>query len=227
MCETSLLPCLTIEDFPDFPRRGFYHDTARGKVPTVDTLLQLIDDLGHLKYNEFQLYVENNFQFRKFPELYDNTDPLTAEELLLLDAACRARHIHFVPSLTSLGHFEKILGRPKFRHLAEAEPAELKARNLTCWVDAPWSLAVTDPAARELLQDMYAEFAPNFSSAQFNICCDEAYDLGIVRSKDAAEKAGGIGPLYVDWIRLLQPTRRRLTANRSRCGATSSSIIRS
>ncbi len=86
------LPCLTILDHPDFPRRGVYHDTARGKVPTVDTLLQLIDDLGHLKYNEFQLYIENNFQFRKFPEMYDDTDPFTAEELLRLDAACRAAY---------------------------------------------------------------------------------------------------------------------------------------
>jgi hexosaminidase len=195
------LPCLTILDFPDFPRRGFYHDTARGKVPTIDTLLQLIDDLSHLKYNEFQLYVENNFQFRKHPALYDDTTPFTAEELLVLDAACRARHIDFVPSLTSLGHFEKILSRPAYRHLAEAEPAQLKAIGAPCWHEAgPWSLCVTDPAARQLLADMYAEFAPNFTSGHFNICCDEAYDLGRVRSKTLADKIG-TGQMYVDWIR--------------------------
>ena len=197
--KTVALPALTIEDWPDFPRRGVYHDTARGKVPTIDTLLQLIDDLGHLKYNEFQLYIENNFQFRKYPEMYDDTTPFTAEDLLLLDAACRARHIDFVPSLTSLGHFEKILSRPTLRHLAEAEPAQLRAMNATCWSDSPWSLSVTDPAAKELLKDMYAEFVPNFSSCQFNICCDEAYDLGKVRSKALADKIG-TGQMYVDWI---------------------------
>ncbi len=195
------LECAEIVDYPDFARRGFYHDTARGKVPTVDTLLELIDDLGHLKYNEFQLYIENNFQFRRFPEMYDDTDPFTAEELLILDAACRARRIDFVPSLTSLGHFEKILCRPAFRHLAEAQPKQLKAMKATCWHEAgPWSLAVADPKARKLLRDMYAEFAPNFSSRQFNICCDEAYDLGTVRSRKLAQSRGGTGPLYADWI---------------------------
>ncbi len=197
------LPCLLIADHPDFPRRGVYHDTARGKVPTIDTLLLLIDDLAHLKYNEFQLYIENNFQFRKHPDMYADTTPFTAEELLQLDAACRARHIDFVPSLTSLGHFEKILFRPQYRPLAEAEPAQLKAIGAPCWHEAgPWSLCVTDPKAQQLLSDMYAEFAPNFSSPQFNICCDEAYDLGRVRSQELADKpgSGGTGQMYVDWI---------------------------
>jgi hypothetical protein len=202
------LPCLTITDVPDFARRGVYHDTARGKVPTVDTLLQLIDDLGHLKYNEFQLYIENGFEFRKHPDMYDDTDPFTAEELLILDAACRARHIDFVPSLSSLGHFEKILARPAYRPLAEAEPAQLKAINATCWHEAsPWSLCVTDPGARALLREMYDEFVPNFSSRQFNICCDEAYDLGLIRSKQEAERVG-TGQLYVDWIRYCEGLAR-------------------
>ncbi len=59
--------------------------------------------LAHLKYNEFQLYIENNFQFRKFPEMYDDTDPFTAEELLRLDVA--PRHMDFVPSLDVSGAF--------------------------------------------------------------------------------------------------------------------------
>src|SRR5262249_44467524 len=159
---------IIIEDFPNFPRRGVYHDTARGKVPTLDTLLHLVDDLAHLKYNEFQLYIENNYQFRKHPDMYDDTTPLTSEELLTLDAACRARHIDFVPSLTSLGHFEKILNRPRYRPLAEAEPEQLKAINATCWYEAaPWSLCTTDPAAKQFLKEMYDEFVPNFSSPQF------------------------------------------------------------
>ena len=195
------LPCLAITDHPNFPRRGLYLDTARGKVPTLATLLQVVDDIAHLKYNEFQLYVENNFQFRKNPAMYDDTTPLTAEELLILDAACRERHIDFVPSLTSLGHFEKILTRPQYRRLAEAQPQQLKAigraRLGRC---ALASLCVTDPSAKKLLQDMYDEFLPNFSSKLFNICCDEAYDLGTVRSKKLAAKIGTGQSVRIDWI---------------------------
>ncbi len=165
----------------------------------MDTLLQLIDDLGHLKINEFQIYIENTFEFRRHPQMYDDTTPFTAEEILLLDAACRARHIDFVPSLTSLGHFEKILKRPTFRHLAEADPDELKKAGIKTWCDDPWTLCVTDPAAKQFLKEMYDEFVPNFSSPQFNICCDESWDLGKGRSKELADKIG-VGQMYVDWV---------------------------
>lgn len=194
------LPCLTIEDHPDFARRGVYHDCARGKVPTLETLLQLVDDLAGLKINEFQLYVENAFEFRQHPEMFDDTTPLTAEDILLLDAACRARHIDFVPSLTSLGHFDKILRRPAFRHLAEAEPDDLRQRGENVWFNDPWTLCVTDPGAWQLLKDMYDEFLPNFSSDTFNICCDESWDLGKGRTRELAAQIG-VGKMYVDWVR--------------------------
>ncbi len=185
------IPCVEIDDYPDMERRGVYHDCARGKVPTVDTLLQLIDDLGHLKVNEFQLYIENGFEFRQYPEMYDDTTPFTAEEMLLLDSACKARHIDFVPSLTSLGHFEKILSRPAFRHLAEVEPEELKKAGVATWSEQPWTLCVTDPEAKAFLKGMYDEFVPNFSSGMFNICCDESWDLGEGAVEGSVGEGGG------------------------------------
>ena len=193
------LLCLTIVDQPDFVRRGVYHDCARGKVPKLETLLNLVDDLASLKINEFQLYIENTFEFRRHPEMYDDTTPLTAEELMTLDAACRERHMDFVPSLTSLGHFEKILCRPAFRKLAEAEPEDLKKQGVEVWSEHPWSLCVVDPGAQALLKDMYDEFLPNFSSDIFNICCDESWDLGKGRSKELADKIG-VGQVYVNWV---------------------------
>ena len=36
------VPCLYIEDEPDFPHRGFYQDVSRGKLPTVDTTIPLL-----------------------------------------------------------------------------------------------------------------------------------------------------------------------------------------
>lgn len=43
------VPCCHIEDEPDFQYRGFYHDVTRGKVPTVDTIKRLIDDMAYYK----------------------------------------------------------------------------------------------------------------------------------------------------------------------------------
>ena len=181
-------PRVKIQDQPTFERRGFYHDISRGKVPKLSTILSLIDDLAALKINEFQLYIENVFAFQKHPDMYDDTDALSAEEILEIDAACRAKFIDFVPSISSLGHFEKILQRPAYRALAEAGPNE-----------EPWSLCPTDPGAKVLLEEMYAEFLPNFSSPQVNICCDESWDLGKGRSAALAEKIG-VGRVYLQWV---------------------------
>jgi hypothetical protein len=181
-------PQVKIQDQPSFERRGFYHDISRGKVPKLSTILALVDDLAALKINEFQLYIENVFAFQKHPDMYDDTDALSAEEILEIDAACRARFIDFVPSISSLGHFEKILQRPAYRALAEVG-AE----------GDPWSLCPSDPGAKALLEEMYAEFLPNFSSSLVNICCDESWDLGKGRSAALAEKIG-VGRVYLQWV---------------------------
>jgi hexosaminidase len=194
------LPELTINDWPALPRRGFYYDVARGKVPKLKTLLQLIDDLAALKINEFQLYMENAFTFPGHPEISATTTPLTAEDIRQLDDYCQQRFIDFVPSLTSLGHFDKILRLPKYRPLAEIEPADLPAKGITPWCSDPWTLCVTDPAAQQLLADMYAGYLPHFRSSQCNICCDESWDLGQGRSSARTAEIG-IGKLYVDWVR--------------------------
>ena len=57
----TVLPVCTIEDKPDFRRRGIYHDCSRGKVPKLHTLKELVVWLAHWKINELQLYVENVF----------------------------------------------------------------------------------------------------------------------------------------------------------------------
>jgi hexosaminidase len=194
------LPHLKIMDWPDYQRRGWYLDISRGKVPKLSTILDLVDRLAALKINEFQLYVENVFKFRRHPDFYRDTTPLTPAEIRAIDTACRRVHIDFVPSLTSLGHFDKILRLPRYRHLAEIEPVDLAKQGVKTWCADPWTLNVTDPKSRELLAEMYDEFLPNFSSDLMNICCDEPWDLGKGQSRAAARRLG-TGRLYVDWVK--------------------------
>jgi len=49
------LPCLKIRDWPDFPRRGVMLDISRGRVPKLETLLELVEHLADFKINELQL----------------------------------------------------------------------------------------------------------------------------------------------------------------------------
>lgn len=103
------IPCLLIEDEPDFEYRGFYHDITRGKVPTVDTLKGLVDIMAYYKMNSLQLYVEHTFEFREIPELNEKTGYITAEEIKELDEYCYENFIDFIPSVATFGHMYEIL----------------------------------------------------------------------------------------------------------------------
>lgn len=194
------LPHLLIEDWPAMENRGFYLDVSRGKVPRFEKLENIVGWLAELRYNEFQLYVENVFDFAAHPEFYADTTPLTADEIRRIDRLSAGVGIDFVPSLTSLGHFDKILRLPRYRHLAEIEPVDLPALGITPWCSDPWTLSVSSPAARALLAEMYDEFLPHFSSRKFNICCDEPWDLALGRSRAFARQLGGVPEAYLEWI---------------------------
>lgn len=82
----TTLPQLVIEDWPDFPARGVMLDISRDKVPTMETLYELVDMLAGWKVNQFQLYIEHTFAYRNHREVWENASPVTAEEILALDA---------------------------------------------------------------------------------------------------------------------------------------------
>ena len=95
---TSSLPALRISDWPDFPNRGVMLDISRNRVPTMQTLLELVDLLASWKINQVQLYTVHTFAYRNHPEVWVDASPMTGEEILALDAYCRARFIELVPN---------------------------------------------------------------------------------------------------------------------------------
>jgi hexosaminidase len=179
------LPHLAIDDAPALAQRGVLLDVCRGKVPTLATLKALVETLSFFKVNQFQLHNEHAYYFSRHPAIGAGGARLTNEEMLELDAHCRRHHVELVPNLQSFGHMLHILSLPEYRHLAETE---------LCW-----SLAPTVPEAYDLLDDLYADFLPAFSSTQFNVNCDETWDLGRCRS---AERLAEMGPgrLYLEHV---------------------------
>jgi hexosaminidase len=71
------LPCLRIRDWPDFKRRGVMLDISRGRVPKLETLLDLAEKLSDFKINELQLYTEHTFAYRKFKSVWQSWGALT------------------------------------------------------------------------------------------------------------------------------------------------------
>jgi hypothetical protein len=179
------IPALRIEDQPGLANRGIMLDVSRGKVPTLDTLQALVDSMAAYKLNHLQLYVEHPFDFASHPSIGADCDPLTADDMLRLDAYCRARHVELAPNLQSFGHQRHLLSLPEYSHLDE--------------VGWRWSLTPAREETYQLLDELYADFLPNFSSPWLNIDCDETWDLATGQSKPLAAQLGK-GRVYLQHI---------------------------
>jgi hypothetical protein len=200
------LPTLRCTDWPDFPNRGVMLDVSRSKVPTMTTLYSMVDLLASWKINQLQLYTEHTFAYGNHAEVWADASPLTGEEILALDAYCRARFIELVPNQNTFGHMTPWLIHERYRDLAEA-PDGCDTR----WgrYDVPLSLNPGDPRSLELVRSMLDELLPHFSSRQVNVGCDETIDLGLGRSKDAVAERGA-GRVYLDFVlKVYQDVQRR------------------
>jgi hexosaminidase len=192
------LPCLTIRDWPDFARRGVMLDISRGRVPKLETLLDLAKKLADFKINELQLYTEHTFAYRKYKSVWQSWGALTAKEIQTLDARCRELGIDLVPNQNSFGHLRCFLENRKLSKLGElAAPYEAETKD---FLRRPTTLAPNHPGTLPFLRGLYDELLPNFSSRCFNVGCDETWDLGKGRSKKLCA-AKGNGRVYFDFLK--------------------------
>jgi hexosaminidase len=201
------LPCLVIRDHPDFPRRGVMLDVSRGRVPKLETLLELVEHLSGFKINEFQLYTEHTFAYRKYQAVWREWGALTAAQIRRLDARCRELGIDLVPNQNSFGHLRYFLEHPPLRKLAEiSEPYEGSTGDFLRY---PTTLAPNLPETLRFLCELYDELLPNFSSSFFNVGCDETWDLGRGQSRRLCERKGR-GRVYLEFLRKIhrEVTRR-------------------
>jgi hypothetical protein len=204
------LPCLKIRDWPDFSRRGVMLDVSRGRVPNLETLLELVEHLADFKINELQLYTEHTFAHRKYKSVWQSWGALTSGEIRRLDARCHQLGIDLVPNQNSFGHLRYFLEYPRLRKLAEvSRPYEAESGG---FLRRPSTLAPNHPGTLPFLRGLYDELLPNFSSRFFNVGCDETWDLGRGQSKMLCE-AKGQGRVYVDFLKKIhrEVTRRGRT----------------
>ncbi|MBO5249101.1 MAG: beta-N-acetylhexosaminidase [Clostridia bacterium] len=189
------IPCLHIEDQPDFPYRGFYHDITRGRVPSVETIKRLIDNLAYYKQNSFQLYVEHVFEFEETKDIVEKTGYLTKAEMDELDAYCKENFIEFIPSLNTFGHMHDILQQPKYHHLRVARDFQPTPYY---WFDRMCNHTVNPllDESFDLIKSLINQYESHFSSKYFNICCDETASLK--RFKGDGEQDNG--QMYLDFV---------------------------
>jgi hypothetical protein len=192
------LPCLRIRDWPDFPRRGVMLDISRGRVPKLETLLDLAEKISDFKINELQLYTEHTFAYRKYKPVWQSWGALTAQEIQILDARCCELGIDLVPNQNSFGHLRYFLADPRLKKLGElSESYEAETKD---FLRRPTTLAPNHPGTIPFLRGLYDELLPNFSSEFFNVGCDETWDLGRGQSKKLSETKGK-RRVYLDFLK--------------------------
>ncbi len=195
----SRLPCLTVEDAPHFAIRGFMLDISRDKIPTLETLKERVDDLCGLKINHLQLYFEGApFEYRDYPDMWQGFDVLRGEEILELDAYCKARFVELIPAQNTFGHMGLWLFDGGYQELAECPKGFVNPNNGSF---CPWPMCLdpNDPEAFRLVRNMSDDLLTYFSSEKFNVCCDETIELGWGKSKELCREKG-IGRVYFDYL---------------------------
>jgi len=196
----SHLPCVQIQDQPDLKIRGALLDISRGKIPTLQTMYNMVDFLSDLKYNQLQLYIEGfSFAYPSFKSLWEKTEtPLTPDEFKALDLYCKDRFIELVPNQNSLGHMDAWLAKDEYKDLAECPKGYL----LMGLINMKTTLAPSNPKSLELVSKMSDDLLPNFSSDKFNVNLDEPFELG--KNKDRpVNDPKEVAKIYLDYANRL------------------------
>ncbi|MBQ4385391.1 MAG: beta-N-acetylhexosaminidase [Kiritimatiellae bacterium] len=162
-----------------FEVRSYMLDVSRDRVPTLKTLREIVDLLARCRYNQFQLYTEHTFAYAAHPEVWEEADPLTPVEIRKLDAYCQMQGIELVANQNTFGHMERWLTLPRYNPLAKFP----KGGAVTPWGAVKKFPTTLDPAKPEsiaLVESLFDELLPNFSSPLVNIGCDETFEISDV-----------------------------------------------
>jgi len=176
---------MELMDWPVLENRGLMLDISRGRVYSLDYLKQLVEKLATLRINVLQLYIEHTFAFSFLADVHKGSSPITAEEVRELDQWCKKHYIELQANLQSFGHCNRLLTTKGFRHFRES--------------DLYWTLSPAVEETYTLLDRMFAEFLPNFTSNVLNIDSDETYDLGSGKSAALIDKEGK-GEVYLNHL---------------------------
>ncbi|MDO5733351.1 MAG: family 20 glycosylhydrolase [Eubacteriales bacterium] len=200
--EGLVISAREIEDRPRFPIRGYYYDTARGRIPKTEHVFELIEEMALLKLNHLQLYVESGFSFDGESEIWRADSPLKPEEIIAIDDYADAFGIEVVASVSSFGHLYNLLQSYTYQDDCELE---VDPQRPFSYYDrmAHHTLDVASERIFQHICKRIDQYAPLLRSKSFNVCADETFDLGQGRSRARCESQGK-DRVYIDFILRLE-----------------------
>jgi hexosaminidase len=153
----------------------------------MQQLFETVDVLSSLKVNHLQLYTEHTFAYAGHEEVWHGCSPVTPDEVRQLDHYCEQRGVELAANQNCFGHLARWLKLPRYAHLAETHgdfPFLGQMRR------GPFSLCPIAPGSIALVDDLLSQLLPCFRSKRVNVGCDETFDVGFGRSREAVELHG-------------------------------------
>lgn len=188
--EGNELKFVCISDKPDFERRGYMLDVSRGRKPKVETIKELIAYLAEMKYNEFQIYIEDFcFKYEAYPQVNADFDCLTPEDIQDIEAFCSERFIDLVPNQNCFGHMNHWLARDEYKHMGLFDEETPNSGTLN----------PVHPETFDFVDGLFGSLLPYFKSEYVNVGMDEAFGLGKFQSKEFCDKYGK-DTMFMDYL---------------------------
>ena len=198
-------------------------DISRDKVPTMETLFDLVDLLAGWKINQFQLYTEHTFAYRRSPRPCGRTRrPITGEEIL---AAGRLlpRALHRAGAQPEQLRPHASAGSSTTRYLPTGRGAGRVRRCRGDHVRSPFTL---DPGSIRQSMPFLAGCTTSCCRTSPAGCSTSAATRPWTWARAAARpraSSSGAGRVYLDFLLKMLRARRGSAAARCSSGATSSS----
>ncbi|MFA5206062.1 MAG: beta-N-acetylhexosaminidase, partial [Lentisphaeria bacterium] len=151
-----------------FSTFGIMLDCSRNAVMRPEHFKGWLEGLALLGYNMAMLYTEDTYELDGEPRFGFLRGAYRTDELRDIDAYAASLGIEMIPCIQTLGHLERILGKPEYREVRDTTSV----------------LLVDEPKTYELIERMVSHWATVFRSRRIHIGMDETHDLGRGRFYD-------------------------------------------
>ena len=147
---------------------GVMLDCSRNGVHNVKFIKRYVDIITKMGYNMLQLYTEDTYEVKNEPYFGHMRGRYTKEEIKEIDAYCKEKGVELVPCVQTLAHYTTLFRWEEYWGIHDT--ADI--------------LLIDEDRTYELLDNIFATLAENFTSRRVNIGMDEAHMVGLGKYLD-------------------------------------------
>ena len=147
---------------------GVMLDMSRNAVMKPSVVNKFVDYLASFGYNMLQLYTEDTYEVKDEPYFGYLRGGYTKAEIQEIDAHCREKGVELIPCVQTLAHLGTIFKYHPYRGINDCSDI----------------LLIDEPRTYQLIENIFATLAENFTSRKVHIGMDEAHMVGLGKYLD-------------------------------------------